>query len=120
MIKVHARSRADFIIKRETERLNKAANYLNFAGLSFVTAWHRYIEHFGLERYHYEDDDAGTFYRIRFIGAYKSANSQHAENADVSDDNDGYFRAMDVILSISDWLQYYDRGTIYTPLASNL
>ena len=115
VIKTHAKATSTPIVKRETQRLSKAANYMDFASLSFVTAWHRYFDHFGLELDGYDEQDPWPP-QHQFVNAYRAANKssqQEAEdgnNEDDEEDESNLLAAGGVILSISEWLQFFDRG----------
>ena len=94
------------IIARDTQRLRDQIEYLNFSGLSLVTAFRRYIRKHGLCRYpNYAPQCRG------FARNYFQANpGQYRDEHEVE-------LVASFALMVSDWLQYYGFGTGCTPLA---
>ena len=95
------------IIARETMHLRSSLDYVNFASLSIVTAWHRYINLFGIDR-----DTQDMLHAMPecadFIRAYKGSNPELR----ISETQVEEF--MNLVLGFSDWCQYFEHGTVWT------
>jgi hypothetical protein len=103
----NSRQVAREIIARDTQHLRDQIEYLNFTGMSLVTAFRRYIRKYGLQRH-----TNYVPYCLRFSRAYLQANQGLYR--------DEYEVRSFVItaLMISDWLQCHEKGTACTPLAA--
>lgn len=93
-------------IARETTRLHKSLQHLNFTCLSLATAFRRYIQTFGLRR-----DEKFAPKTLAFRRAYFQANPGVCER--LSD----LQLVIGVAQMISDWLQHDLYDTFCTPLA---
>ena len=109
----NARQLARTITARETMNLREGLEYVNFAGLSIVTAWHRYINLFGIHR-----DTQDIHHAIPecddFIRAYISSNPK-LRMSEIQVE-----QFMNLLLGLSDWCQYYEHDTVWTVLAGFL
>ena len=93
------------LIEYHEERLRQDANFLNFEGLSFVTAWRRFSGIFDINSEVYGDVDEGPLSSL-FVFNYAEANP--APRAPTMDD---YFDSMETILGISEWCRWFKDGT---------
>jgi hypothetical protein len=109
----NARQLARTITARETMILREGLDYVNFAGLSIVTAWHRYINLFGIHR-----DTQDILHAMPECGDFIQAYTSSNPGLRMSESQVDQF--MNLILGLSDWCQYYEHGTAWTVLAGFL
>ena len=105
----NSRQIARKMIARDSQRLRDQIEYLNFSGMSLVTAFRRWIQKYGLSR---RGNCAPRC--IKFSCGYFNANpGLHRNVQEVK-------TIAEFALMVSDWLQYYEKGTACTLFAHRI